>query len=101
MQTPDRQVVLIRITNESDATWSPGSGAVRAFKDGRELDVRPSAPFPAELAAGESIIRAFDVASWSTLGWGYELDLSGVLGEARDPTPFERFTTTKFGVWVE
>lgn len=99
VNVPRRQLVHVRIENKGKTPWTSGTGGIRAFKGNRELEVRQSQPFPIEIHPGESIIRAFDVGGWDDIGWGYELDLSGLVGDTSERIPFERFTSTTFGVY--
>ena len=99
VNVPKRQLIKIRITNKGERPWTKAGGPVRAFKGGSEIQVRSSDLFPTEIHPGESIIRAYDIGGWSELGWGYDLDLSGLLGDTQERIPFERFTSTTFGLY--
>ncbi len=96
---PTNQIIAIRLTNLSDRPLQLKGGWVEAFsRKGTTIEVRGNQRIPDAIPAEDSIQFSIGLGDWNRLGWGFELNLSGITDRVPERIAFERFTSTTFGL---
>ena len=97
VEVPESHVISLRLSNQSQSPARLAPKPVVILKSGEEVARLVLDGAPTVLDPGEEAAFRLDLGDWSSIGWGYELDLSGPLGFDAAPISIERFTTTTFG----